>query len=103
MTDEVQKVEVDEMNRPTLPSHCRADRIVRAILLHIADVTEYRQMIVTEIARTTIVVTEIARRGPSDNRHERPIRRQDPPSDDGPDDGDGGGEPSNDSASDENE
>ena len=60
MTDEVQKVEVDEVNRPTLPSHCRADRIVRAILLHIADVTEYRQTIVMEIARTTIVVTEIA-------------------------------------------
>ena len=60
MTDEVQKVEVDEMNRPILPSHCRVARIDRGVLLHAADVTEYRQTIVTEIARTTIVVTEIA-------------------------------------------
>ena len=57
MTDEVQKVEVDEMNRPILASHCHAVRIDRAILL-IADVTEYRQTIVTKIARTTIVVIE---------------------------------------------
>jgi len=60
MTDEVQNVEVDEMNRPILASHCHAVRIDRAILLLIADVTEYRQTIVTEIARTTIVVIEIA-------------------------------------------
>ena len=100
MTDEVQKVEVDEMNRPILASHCHAVRIDRAILL-IADVTEYRQTIVTEIARTMIVVTEIAG-GRSDNRRDRPRRRQDPPTDDDPDDGDGGDEPSNDSASDEN-
>ena len=60
MTDEVQKVEVDEMNRQILPSHCHVVRIDRGVLLHVVDETEYRQTIVTEIARTTIVVTEIA-------------------------------------------
>jgi len=60
MTDEVQKVDVGEMNRPILPSHCHAVRIDRAVLLHIAGGTESRQTIVTEIARTMIVVIEIA-------------------------------------------
>ena len=60
MTDEVQKIEVDEMIRQILLSHCHAVKIDRAVLLHVADVTEYRRTIVTEIARTTIVVTEIA-------------------------------------------
>ena len=60
MRDEVQKVEVNAMNRQILPSHCHAVKIDRAVLLHVADVTEYRRTIVTEIARTTIVVIEIA-------------------------------------------
>ena len=60
MTDEDQKVEVDEMNRPILESHCHAVRIDRAILLLIAGVTESRQTIVTDISRTTIVAIEIA-------------------------------------------
>jgi len=47
------------MNRPILPSHCHAVRIDRAVLLHEVDVTEYRQTIATEIARTTIVAIEI--------------------------------------------
>jgi len=59
MTDEVQKVEVDDMNRPILQNRCHVVRIDRAILL-ITGVTESRQTIVTDVARTTIVATEIA-------------------------------------------
>jgi len=88
MTDEVQKVEVDEMNRPTLPSRCHAVRIDRAVLLH---VTESRQTIVMEIARTTIVVIEI----------DEDVAIIDATDQDDPDDD--GDEPSNDSASDNNE
>ena len=40
MTDEVQKVEVDEIIRQILLSHCHAVKIDRATLLHVADVPE---------------------------------------------------------------
>ena len=100
MTDEVQKVDVGEMNRPILPSHCHAVRIDRAILLLIADVTEYRQN-TNDGDSSDDDRRDRNRRGRNDNRRDRQRRRQEPPSD--PDDGDGGDEPSNDSASDENE
>jgi len=60
MTDEIQKVEVEEMNRAILLNRCHVVRIDRGVLLHAADVTEYPQTTVMDIVRTTIVVIEIA-------------------------------------------
>jgi len=95
MTDELQKVETDEMNHPILPSHCHVVNIDHGVLLHIADVTKYPQTIVMEIARTTIVVIEIAEDvaiiDAIDQDEDKTLF------DDNPEDGDGDDEPINDS------
>jgi len=60
MTDEVQKVEVDEMNRAILLNRCHVVKIDHGVPLRVAGVTVYPWTIVMEIARTTIVAIEIA-------------------------------------------
>ena len=62
MTGETQEDEVDVnvMNRLTLLNHCHVVRIDRDLLSHEAGVTECHQPIVTEIARTMIVVIKTA-------------------------------------------
>ena len=91
MTDEAQKVEVDEMNRQTLPSRCHAVRIDRGMLFHVAGVTEYPPPNDSDGNSSEDDRPDRNRRGRSNNRRDRPRRRQDHPSeDDDLDDGDGG-------------